>query len=909
MEFRILGPPEIQGPDGLAQPRGDRQHVLLSALLLQADRVVPVDQLIDAIWGDDPPATGPGALYTLVSRLRRVLDAAGAGERLISLPSGYRLHVEPGELDLARFRAHVERGRAADQPATAAQELHAGLKLWRGRVLDGVPGAFAEANATRLHQEHLAAVEDRIGADLAMGTHAELVPELGALIAEHPLREGLRGQLMLALFRAGQQADALLAFQDARRTLIDSLGIEPGQDLQDLHQRILLGDPSLAVRQARQRRNTLPRDITDFTGRESELRRMLDDLSQHETVIVSTIDGMAGAGKTALAVHAAHRLAEHYADGQLFIELHAHTAGQEPTPPGDALDALLGALGVPADRIPNRVEDRAALWRAELADRRVLVVLDNAADAAQVRPLLPGGVGCLTLITSRRRLVDLDDVRTVTLGELPPDEALAMFSRIVGDARPAAEADVAKEIVRLCGYLPLAIRIAGARLRSRPAWSIQHLAQRLRESRPLAAGDRSVAAAFELSYRYLTTEQQRVFRLMGLHAGPDFGAHLAAAVTGIDLDTVEQVLEDLVDVHLLQQNEPGRFRFHDLVRRHARALVSTEDEEPAVARLLDYFLHTAELAARRIHPRGYRMAVHVTWQPPHTPDLDSYDVALSWLETERDNLTAATTFAAEHDRLAHAWQIPHMVWYFSFLRGYTHDWIATHQVALAAARQLGDHAAEAETLHSLGGACWRVGRFDEAIEHWRRAMELFRAAGNRRGEGKALHRFGLINAFRGDLDEAVHHYEQALPLLRETGEQWTEAIVLTHLAGAYALAGKEDKAMETYGHAAAVVDEMGEKWVDSCVRVYFGAFYRQTGRYQEALDQHWRALALKREIGDRGAESELLSDLGDTYLAAGQPDRAISLYEQSLALATDVLDRKQQNVVRRKLADAVADIR
>ncbi|HEX8870545.1 MAG TPA: BTAD domain-containing putative transcriptional regulator, partial [Lentzea sp.] len=528
--FRLLGPLDVVLDGRHVHVPAGKRRVVLAALLLRPGQVVGVDELIELVGGSR------GALQTTVGRLREDL---GVPSLVQTRPGGYLLDVRPDEVDVHRF---------STLPPSEA------LALWRGRPFADIGSdALERDHVPALTEKYLAVLEARIEADLRNGRHEQLVPELRSLTSQHPVRERLWAQLIVALHRGDRQTEALQAYDDIRGRLADELGLDPGKDLQLAHQQVLTADNRPRAR------NDLPGDIPDFAGRAQDLDEILAAVPSG-CVAITAIDGMAGIGKTTLAVRAAHRLASRFPDAQLFVDLHSYTDGVEPRTPSDALLALLTALGVPAHDIPDGLDARAARWRAEMAHRKALVVLDNAGSAAQVRPLLPG-TG-LVLVTSRRRLVDLDAAHTVSLDVLSEEDSLKLLASIVG---PRAEA--AREIVRLCGHLPLAVRIVGARWRTRPAWTAQDVVRRLTEQRltELKAGERSVAGAFALSYQQLTPEQQRLFRRLGLHTGEDWDAYLAAAVIGSTRAEAERLLDELLDVHLVQQKENGRYRFHDLL--------------------------------------------------------------------------------------------------------------------------------------------------------------------------------------------------------------------------------------------------------------------------------------------------------------------------------------------------------
>ncbi|KAA2252874.1 tetratricopeptide repeat protein [Solihabitans fulvus] len=916
MEFRILGPVEAWGPEGRARLAGARQLALLSALLLHANQVVPVEQLVDAVWAEDPPPNAGAALQTLVFRLRRTLNTVepSAGQRL-TFTSGYRLRVEPDELDLAAFRGHVQQGRAATRLDAAAKEFQSALRLWRGTALDGAQGGYFAATVTRLTEERLTALEERVAVDLALGRHAELVPELRDLVDLHRTRERLHGHLMLALYRAGRAAEALQAFREIGATLADELGIDPGPDLQELHQRILCGDAELATVPAERQdgRNDLPGDIADFTGREAELARLvaaLPDRAAAGAVVIEAIDGMAGVGKTTLAVHAAYQLADRYPDAQLFIDLHGHTTDQEATEPRAALDTLLRALGVPAEKIPRTLDERAALWRAELASRRALVVLDNAASAAQVRPLLPGAAGCLALVTSRRRLADLETARTLSLDVLSATEALDLFTRIAGRDRVAEEPEASDDVVELCGHLPLAIRIAAARLRTRPAWTVAHLAERLREGQrrltELSTGDRSVAAAFTLSYQHLSLDQQRMFRLLGLHPGPNFGTGAAAALANADRADAERLLEDLVDVHLLQQPALDRYRFHDLLAHHAERTV--QDTEPeaerraATTRLLDYYLHTSHAAALLLDPARPPLELAALANGVTPEPLTEQQDGRDWFQIERPVLLGAVRLAVDAGLDVHGWQLPWTMVTFLWRQGHWHDWETTQLTALAAAGRLGDLLGQAQAQRSLGTLGAVLGDTDEATSRLRQALELYAELGDQIGQAQTHRMLGQAFGGQNRYEEARHHTELATGLYREAGNRAGQASALGDTSWCNANLGNYREAIEQATEALALHRELGNRHGEAATLSNLGYSKGKLGDVGAALSDYSAAVQLHREAGDRYNEALIVDDIGDMQFAAGDLNGARDAWEQALAIMDEINHRDAESV-RVKLRD------
>ncbi|KAA2256353.1 tetratricopeptide repeat protein [Solihabitans fulvus] len=919
MEFRILGSVEVSGTAGTARLAGSRQLTLLSTLLLHANHVVPVDQLTDALWHDAPPANAAAALRTYVFRLRRVLAATEPGaDRRITFTAGYRLRTEAGELDLEVFRDHVRRARAADRPSDAAEEFRSALALWRGPACGGVASRQVRTRAARLEEERLTALEARIDTDLALGRHAELVPELRDLVAAHRFRERLHGDLILALHGSGRRAEALHAFRTVQQTLVEELGVDPGTQLRELHQRILRRDPELTASPSADpplRRNDLPHDIIDFTGRDTDLAGLLavlpEDDASGAAVVIQAIDGMAGIGKTALAIHAAHHLAGRYPDAQLFIDLHGHTPDHRATEPVTALDALLRAVGVPGSRIPQDLDERSALWRSELAERKALVVLDNAATAAQVRPLLLGASGCLVLVTSRRRLSDLDAASVVSLDVLPVDDATDLFARVVGHDRAAAEPEQVRAVVALCGQLPLAIRIAAARLRNRPAWTVAHLAHRLSERRQrlteLTIEDSGVTTAFELSYHQLTAEQRRLFRLLGLVPGADFDACVAAALTGTGQEDAERLLEELVDMHLLQQDIPGRYRFHDLLRQHAADCADRDEPEQgrtdALRLAFEWCLHSASAADRALTMRPRRRFVQLAPPRGACPPMAfaSRDRALDWCEVERANLVAAIGRAAELDEHETVGKLALLLSGFFNLRKHWDDWISTHGLALTAFRRLGDREREALVLGKLGIAYEDLRQFDRALDCLGQAKDIARATGDRWTEGATLVNLGRLYHGLGQVDQALDHHRLALVACRETNDVHGEAATLNNIGDCLRELRRYPEAVDYLHQALTLARDTDNRYIEGFALHNLGEAHHHLRRFPEAVGYLRRALDVFRQSDNRYLEAFSLHILGAVLRATGRQDSAREAWLKAVTIFED-LGAPETEDVRASLA-------
>ncbi|GAA1999342.1 AfsR/SARP family transcriptional regulator [Catenulispora subtropica] len=936
LAVRVLGPLRAFVGEHEIELGPPLQRALFAVLALRSNHVVYRTELIDALWGEELPTRPEGGIHTYVAGLRRAFEP-GRGRRspgrvIASRGSGYLLRAASDAVDLARFERCVETARAAvgsgDLPE-AERRYDEALGIFEGAALGGVPGPFAAAQRDRLAEVRLGVVEDRIDVILARGRHAAVIGDLRTMTREHPLRERPWSQLMLAFYRAGRQADALAAFDEAREACVRDLGLDPGPALRDLRQRIVLGDPGLTVpvraetaaRAPAPACRNLPRDIEGFIGRDRETDRVLSSIDRFgggsgrspgarpvPPLRVFAIDGMAGVGKTSLAVRLAHRLADDYPDGQLYLDLHAHTVGQDPLAAATALDKLLRAIGVPGERIPAEADERAATWRAELAGRRMLLVLDNAAGAAQVRPLLPGSAGSLVLITARRRLPGLQDCEFLSLDVLPDTEAATLFAIAAGDVRPAAEPEATEAVVRICGNLPLAVQIAGARLRHREAWSVAHLLDRLgdeeRRLAELRVDDRSVAVAFGLSYRSQAPDRQRIFRLLGLFPGPEFTVRAAAALAGTDVRDTDEALEDLVDAHLLDQPRAGRYRFHDLLGVFAARQCREEETEAArraaMERLLDFYVLIVDDAEELIRPHRLDRAE----RPPGDSGAHRFDdraAALAWLDAERAGLAPLVRAAGEYGLDHQGWQIARYLWGFFEARRLWADWIACYELALPCARRAGDRLAEARILVGLGVCRHDLREYAEAVGHYRRALGLMREIGFRSGEAGVLTNLG--NSYRrlGEVAESISCQEQSLEIFRESGDRPGAGIALANLGERYRDAGRFEESIACQRQALEIFQEFGSRGLEGNVLDNLARTYQSMGRYDEALQRCEEALAARRDAADRYGEAETLDCLGHIHQAAGRTVEARRQWNRALDLF-DALDAPAAADVRAQLA-------
>ncbi|MFI0350590.1 BTAD domain-containing putative transcriptional regulator [Actinomadura sp. 9N407] len=870
LRFTLLGPVQMTVDGEPMAGIAPRHRAVLAHLLLNAGRVISIDRLIDAMWGYDRPDTARSQIHASITAIRKVLRGAGAVGLLETRAGGYVARPEPGQVDAQEFTELV-----------AAGKLREALDLWRGEALEDVHAHYVTGVRELWNDRRLSAYERLVEGDLAAGRHGDLLDGLAAQVTANPLREKLNGHLVLALHRAGRQADALAAARSYRTALADEQGLDPGHAFTELERAVLADDPALRLADAAPvvsgpplRPTFLPNDIPDFSGRTAELERLLDEDRRPAVV---TIDGMAGIGKTALAVHVAHRLAARHPDGRLFIDLQAHTAGREPIDAAAALESLLRLLGVPADRIPVTPAERGALWRAELADRRVLVVLDNALDAEHVRPLLPGHSGTLVLITSRRRLVDLDGAHALSVDVLGEDDAAGLFERIVGE-RARQEPDAVREALRLCGYLPLAIRISAARLQHRPRWTVAYLADRLRDHRRLLDG---VSAAFALSYEQLGAGEQRMFRLLGPAPGRDIDPYGAAALAGIPEDEAEDLLEGLLDAHMLLQLEPGRYTFHDLLREHARSIA---EDDGAVLRLLTYYLHRSRAAIDRLFPHSVGQREGIPQPPtPIAPVRDAAE-ALAWLDAERSNIIATAVHGPEIclGMLALAMR--------PYLDAQAHhdDALTLHTLALQRSRRLGHHEFEKGALSDLAWTYWRLGEYERAEEHAHQALDACEEAFER---ARALLTLGNVALRRRQDGQAEQYLKQALDLTRIGADTWGEAHVLGILALVLDRADRPDEARRHLDLALALHRKVGNPAGEAAILNHLGVVLRHQGELAQARTRHEQAAALYRTLGNTTDEAAALNGLAE---AAGDSARAVEQHTAALALADLTRNRPEQ---------------
>jgi DNA-binding SARP family transcriptional activator/tetratricopeptide (TPR) repeat protein len=963
VEFGLLGPLLVEADGARVTVSAGKQRVLLATLLLQANQVVSAAGLAEAIWEGNPPGSARVTLQNYVKRLRQALGPAGY-ERIVTRPVGYLIQVGPGELDLARFTELQQAGRAAVRTGSwevASAQLGTALGLWRGEPLADVPSRrLVQAEVPRLAEMRLETLEARIDADLHLGRHREVIAELQALIAAEPLRERLHELLMLALYRSGQQGIALAAYRHVRRQLVDEVGIEPGPGLRDLNQRILRSDAQLLLapqppasaagqrdeakspdvpeqasgdRGRLPRPNMLPAGVAGFTGRVRELA-VLSGLvggargaaggtggvvgSGGAAVggvggpVVVAIGGTAGVGKTALAVHWARSVAGEFPDGQLYVNLRGF-GPSEPLAPAEALRGFLDALQVPAGQVPGSVEGRAALLGGLVAGRRVLMVLDNARDAGQVRPLLAGSGGCVVVVTSRAELAGLvvaEGAVQLGLDVLSVGEARLLLAGRLGSGRVAAEPAAADELIGLCARLPLALAITAARAVAHPGFGLAALAGELGDARgrldALSTGEDStdVRAVLSWSYRKLGVRAARLLRLLGLHPGPDITVAAAASLAGTDAGGVRGLLRELTRWHLLAEPVPGRYAFHDLLRAYAAGQAAAEDSDAdrhaAIHRMLDHYLHTAYAAALLINPSREPITLAPSEPGVRPEHLASHQQALAWFEAEHQVLLTAVTLAAEAGFDIHAWQLP---WAMStFLDGQArwHELAAIQRTAVAATIRLGDDVGQVVAYRSLATACASLGDYDQARARMADCLGICRKLGDRPGEARAHLIMGFIDERQARYQDALRHTEQALALFEAAGDQAGQTAALNAVGWCCALLGDYERARACCQEALAMYREAGNRYGEAYTWDSLGYAEHYLGLHAEAIASYGRAIELQAELGNRAAQATSLTHLGDTHAAAGNPDAARDAWEQALAIL-DGLGHASAGQVRTKL--------
>jgi DNA-binding SARP family transcriptional activator/tetratricopeptide (TPR) repeat protein len=955
----LLGPVEVVsaggGLVGVAQPM---LRKLVAMLAVMAGRVVPDEALVDALWEEEWSREREQNLQTHVYALRQLLAAAepGARSRLVRSGGGYRLVLADDEVDAGLFQLLTARGRQAaraGEVATAAGLFAQALGLWRGAALADVVGVCPRlaGDAAGLEELRAGVVEERVECALMLGQHGEVATEGPGLVVEFPLRERLAGQVMVALWRCGRRGEALAVFDATRQVLARELGLDPGPELAHIHARVLADDPLLAPAepdgsppgitgvQAAQDvpddagtavpggmavPRQLPAGVGFFAGRKGELKALDELLSLAGdpgwpgSVVVAAVGGMAGVGKTALAVHWARTVADRFPDGQLYVDLRGYDPDGTPVTSTVVTAWFLGALGVPPPAIPADAQARAGLYRSVLADRRVLIVLDNARDAAQVRPLLAGGPGCLVVVTSRSSLAGLaatDGARLVRLGVLDEQEAMRLLAARLGPERAASEPAAVADLIRLCAGLPLALAVMAARAAESPDLPLATQAAALAsEPSMLDALDSSdeatsVRAVFSWSCRQLSDPAARMFALLGVHFGPDISLAAAASLGGIGAPQARAALAELVSASLVAEHQPGRYMLHDLLRAYAAeqaAQVCTDDEiTAALGRSLDHYLHTMT-GQPSFWAAGFTVA---PGRPGVSPEqLPDHARLLAWLQAEHNVLRQAIDRAADRGFETEAWQISFFFGLSAQWQGKWSDWHSAGQTALAAAARAGGHTGQGWARCSMGYLNWMLGSYGEATAWYRQALQHFEQAGDLAGQSLAhtgiagtlfdpiWYELGLHEhrphipspspEHRRHARDGLNHAQQALALHRQLGRRDREANTLAIAGGLHAILGDFELALDTCQRSLEVSSEIGDTESQSFAWGSLSFVHRLRGEFQAAIHCCEQSLGVLPDVGPRTVfqRAETLTELGDTHEAVGDLEAARQAWHDALQI-------------------------
>jgi DNA-binding SARP family transcriptional activator/tetratricopeptide (TPR) repeat protein len=922
MWFGLMGPLQVRHDDAELLVPAAKQRILLAAVLLTPGSVVSSARLKDLIWNGCPPAGAAVTLRSYVGRLRQTLGPAG--QRIVTADNGYLIKAAEDEIDLSCYARLCSRGEAALQSRSwqqAATLLHEAEQLWRGSPLADIPcQALKDTGGYPLEQLRQQATQWRIEADLQLGQASTLVPQLYALTAKQPLLETFHRQLMVALYRSGRRADALAAYRHARDVLVSEIGVEPGPELQILHRQILNGDTGLlaappgAAPPTREpgpvRPRQLPPPVPNFAGRAGEIRTLDELASTHGHVVV--VDGMPGVGKTSLAVYWSHRVAGSFPDGQLYLNLHGFGPAGTPVTPMDALTNLLRALQVNAAQTPATFDSSVGLYRSLLAGRRMLIVLDNAKDADQVRPLLPGEAGCLVLITSRTKLaglVALQGVCTVSLAVLSPADAQQMIANRLGAGRAAADPVATSRLIDVCARLPLALAIATALIATQPGASIAGVARELESTASrldaLDAGEAAanLRAVFASSYVGLTAPAAHMFSLLSEHPGPDITVAAAASLTGTTTAQAKAALATLVTANLVSMHS-GRFALHDLLREYAASQLQAmggASRKAAGLRMLGHYSLTAAAAARAISPARDLPDMPEPAPGTQPEPLAGQEAALAWLRDEHQVLMRVMSYAAGTGQDEYAWRLPLALTDFHDRAGHWHDWITAQRVALAAAQRLDDICAQARAHRYIGRASFHLRRHDDALEHLTRALTLRHQLGQPGAQAGIHADLSRVHEHRGHRDEALRAAQQALQLYQAIGHRTGEAYALNGVGWQHALHGSFTDALAFCTAALQMSIELDLQVIQAQAWDSVGYIRHHMGEPELAIGSYQRSIDLLRQLGDQFQLSRALTHLGDAHQAAGDPGEAAQAWLGALAILHD-LDHPDADHVQARLS-------
>lgn len=918
VRVRLLGQIDVL-VDGV--PRavpGRRLKAVLAALALQPRRVVTTDSLVDIVWGDVAPATAATTLQSHMSRLRRVLDDRGVVQ---ARSPGYLLNVDGEATDIDVAARLIDESSLRPDPAERETLLREAVALWRGRPLADLAGlSWFDLHAHRLDHLHLKARHALVDARLALGQDLLLIPELEQLIEQHPHYEQCHGQLMLAQYRAGRQADALATYQRLRQILQEDLGLAPTRPLRDLESAILRQDPTLTLEPPAlvARRDTvlaqLPGAVSGFVGRAAELVA-LDRLLAGEpaAAVVAVISGSAGIGKTALAVHWAHRIRDRFPGGQLYVNLRGFDPTRPPLRPAEAVGGFLDALGVPPQRIPSTLDAQLGLYRSLVAGRRMLVVLDNARDAEQVRSLLPGSAGCLTVVTSRNQLAPLIATQgavAIYLDLLSPQEARDLLGSRIGVDRTATEPGAVADLITRCARLPLALTVTAARAQASRGLPLAALAQELRDAEnvldALRAGDAAtdLRVVFSSSIHALAPSSAQLFRLLGLHPGLDITVAAAASLSGRPAAQCRVAMTELVGAQLLTEHRPGRYTCHDLLRAYANDQAHTlhpdSDRQATVHRLIDHYLHSAHAALRLAYgpPKIPLTPARAGVRPEEHPDRQA---ALRWLATERTVLLAVAELAAQTPQCEEqAWRMAGTMTSNLCYANYWPDWVAVQRRALEAAQRVDDRLGQAYAHLGLGRALRWLGQEHDAAVEIKAAWQGFAELGDSTGHGQAGNELGILAAGRGAHHEALAHHEHALACFRDAQDRNGQAYALNNIGWCHSLLGRPEQTLTSCGHALDLFRTVGDRPGQAATLDSLGYAHQLLAQHDRAISNYTTAIELFRDIDNHYHEAETLIRLGDTHQAVGAPAAARQAWTRSLRLLTE-LNHPDSEHVRQRL--------
>ncbi|MFK3980800.1 AfsR/SARP family transcriptional regulator [Micromonospora sp. NPDC050397] len=947
MEFRLLGPVEAWASEHPVQLGGTKPRTLLTVLLVEHDQVVPGTRLIDAIWGSDPPDRARNVLQTYISTLRQVLARVGGTDMIVTRPPGYTLRLAPHTLDRDVFERLLAQGRAAaadHRHRDAAELLRAASAQWRGAALGGAESELLAGEAARLNDLRMAAVEDRINADLELGRFDEVSAELADLVNRYPFRERLRGQLMRALSGLGRRPEALVVYQNARTALVEELGIEPGPELQAIQNAILRDEPPASEPNAGRERSRagrseqpgpgspedapgaaprttpaqLPPVPADFTGRETEVLALATALTDQAPVVpVHVVAGKGGSGKSALAARVAHTVAPEYPAGQLYADLRGMS--ETPAEPREVLGRFLQALGIAPADLPETTEARIGRYRTLMAGKRMLVLLDDAGTEQQVRPLLPGTPGCSVIITSRSRLMGLAGPSVTELDVMGTDESLALLTKIVNAERVENEPDAARWIAAQCGGLPLAIRVAGARLASRQRWPLQLLADRLADERrrldELSVGDQEVRASISLSYRTLDPEAQSALRILGLLGLPDFPSWIVAAALRLSELDGEQAVERLVDAQLVDFTSIDglgdlRYRMHDLVRIFARERAEAEEtvdtRNEIVCQVVGHWLWLIQTITAG-SPSGQFDILEKSPVASAPYEGVTRRVAANhqiWFDAEHNALITAVEVAAGMGLDQVACDLARALSTVEYSKANRFDaWTRTHDAALQAARRSGNRYGEAILLSGFGELRYAQDRYTDAKDYLRQALDAFRQDKDARGEATTLAGLGQVCREQGHLAESLHFFGRAAVIVEELGDDNATGF-LRRLAGSVRVEqGDYPAAYQDLTEALAAYRRSGSRRGEAMTQRSLALYHRSRGELDEALEQSSRALDGFRQVGDALLEAYGLRALGKTLVRLDRPGEAEEPLQRSLAICQEIDDRWGQAATLRVLGE------